>query len=168
MCFALVFKDLIVWNGWKHLSYNLFIFSKEDPAKRNCLFIYPFYKGGINVYESDLDCLKPDKCLNDVIVDLFLKHTNDQLSPDQRKRTHIFNSIFYTRLVLTLGPKLEDSDCLIHEGYLAVKKWTQNKNIFLKDFIVVPINQYGHWSVAIICFPAMIVKQMAEKPTNTG
>ena len=39
-------------------------------------------------------------------------------------------------------------------GYLAVAKWTKRVDIFSRDFLVVPINESTHWSVAIICYPA--------------
>jgi Ulp1 family protease len=36
-----------------------------------------------------------------------------------------------------------------------VKSWTKNINIFDKDFVIIPINEYCHWFLAIICFPGL-------------
>ena len=46
-----------------------------------------------------------------------------------------------------------------------VQKWTKNVNIFQKDFIVIPINEHAHWFLAIICFPGLVGKVVANSPT---
>ncbi|KFM79370.1 Sentrin-specific protease 7, partial [Stegodyphus mimosarum] len=37
-----------------------------------------------------------------------------------------------------------------------VKTWTRHVDIFSKDYIIIPVNQYGHWYLAIICFPGQV------------
>lgn len=36
-------------------------------------------------------------------------------------------------------------------NYDSVKTWTSKVDLFSKDYIIVPINEYSHWYVAIIC-----------------
>ena len=41
----------------------------------------------------------------------------------------------------------------MHEG---VRRWTKNVDIFTKDYLVVPIHDELHWSLALVCFPGSI------------
>jgi Ulp1 family protease len=34
-------------------------------------------------------------------------------------------------------------------------------NVFEQDFILVPINMSLHWSLAVICYPGELIKQLA-------
>lgn len=36
-----------------------------------------------------------------------------------------------------------------------VKSWTKKVDIFAKDYLIIPINERGHWFLAIICFPGL-------------
>lgn len=38
-------------------------------------------------------------------------------------------------------------------GFSKVRKWTRGINIFDKDFLIIPVHDRLHWSLAIICFP---------------
>lgn len=51
------------------------------------------------------------------------------INDKDRERSHFFNAFFYKKLTSS-----EDS-------YQSLKNWTNNVNIFEKDFIIVPINE---------------------------
>jgi sentrin-specific protease 7 len=61
-----------------------------------------------------------------------------------QQRVFIYNSFFFR--------------CLEKHSFTKVRSWTRNVNIFDLDFLVVPINEKAHWYVAIICFPAALIK----------
>ena len=48
---------------------------------------------------DDLICLNEGEFLNDNIIDFYLQYVYyEKLSEEDRKRTYLFNSFFYTRL----------------------------------------------------------------------
>ena len=101
----------------------------------------------ITVTEKDVDRLAPGEFLNDTLIDFYLRYMSDNiLKSVQRKRCHIFSSFFFT--------KYRDSDP--EDRYESVRKWTKDIDIFKKNFLLVPINESLHWSLAIICYPKLI------------
>jgi len=65
-----------------------------------------------------------------------------ELSDEDRKRSCIFSTYFYTALSKSINPadyrpSLSPSK-IRHER---VKKWTKHVDIFKKDFIFIPINE---------------------------
>ncbi|CAF0852460.1 unnamed protein product [Didymodactylos carnosus] len=101
---------------------------------------------------DDLMCLNEAEFLNDTIIDFYLQYIYyELLSDDDRKRTYLFNSFFYTRLT----KKGNDDDSTVPASvrrYNRVKRWLRDVDIFEKDFLIIPINQHAHWYLAIICF----------------
>ncbi|XP_011686013.1 PREDICTED: ubiquitin-like-specific protease 2 isoform X2 [Wasmannia auropunctata] len=119
----------------------------------------PPAKGGISINTEDYLCLAEDEFLNDVIVDFYLKYlTLEVLSEVDQHRTHVFSSYFYKRLISPYAEAAESSVPMTPAAkrYARVQKWTKNVNIFEKDFIIIPINEYSHWFLAIICFPGLV------------
>lgn len=39
--------------------------------------------------------------------------------------------------------------------YERVRKWTKHMDIFEMDYVLVPIHDHAHWSLAIICQPGV-------------
>ena len=112
---------------------------------------------GIEIKQKDLKLLKPNRKINDVIIDFYLKYLQVNKWPDNKmlEKTYIFSTYFYTSFAMKSSN---------------VKNWTKNVNIFEKDFIVVPIHdqERDHWYVTIVCFaksPFSLQKEaMAPKP----
>lgn len=79
----------------------------------------------------------------------------DSLGDETKERIHLFNSFFYDKLtnkkwvtVIRASEIVADgcrgkwvSDDSVWPGYESVKKWTKNRNIFEKQFVIVPINE---------------------------
>ncbi|CAJ2507735.1 Uu.00g089210.m01.CDS01 [Anthostomella pinea] len=83
--------------------------------------------------------------LNDNLVIFYLRYLQDKLErerPDLAQRIYFQNTFFYDKLKPSKNSRGIDYD--------SVKAWTSKVDIFTKDFIVVPINEYNHWYVAII------------------
>jgi Ulp1 family protease len=40
--------------------------------------------------------------------------------------------------------------------YERVRKWTKTLDVFDMDYVLVPIHDHAHWSLAIICQPGVI------------
>ena len=128
----------------------------------------------IVITNADVELLKPGQFLNDSIIDFGLKHIWLNLPPQTRDRFYFFNTFFFTRWCLaedgsSSGGKraaaaAARSSSSSSAGYAAVSKWTKKVDIFSKDFLVVPINDSLHWSLAIICYPA----QFFQPPPPTA
>jgi len=98
---------------------------------------------------------QPGVYLNDTIIDIFLDRLVNQVIPvELRSRVHVLTSHFYS----TLEKK----------KYEGVQRWTKGVDIFSKDFILVPINDAMHWSLAIICFPERLLKNAVPTTTTSS
>ncbi|CAH1732745.1 unnamed protein product [Aphis gossypii] len=91
----------------------------------------------------------------DILIDFYLNDWyTKKLSEEDRERTYVFSTHFYT----TLAKSFNASDYPAH--YTAsqirhgkVKRWKKNVDIFQKDFVFIPVNENEHWFLAVICFP---------------
>ncbi|KAH8664101.1 hypothetical protein BX600DRAFT_436669 [Xylariales sp. PMI_506] len=102
-------------------------------------------KNRATVDKDDIPRLDEGQFLNDNLIIFKLRHLQYELEmnrPDLAERIHFHNTFFYERL----KPTKSGGDI----NYDSVKGWTSKVDLFAKDFIVVPINEYHHWYVAII------------------
>lgn len=134
---------------------------KDSPTDNiRQILIYPPGTGGISINTEDYMCLAIDQYLNDVIIDFFLKYLlAEQLSDEQRDRTHVFSTFFYKRLTTMTTARRVGGDTAkmtaSQKRHARVKNWTKSVNLFDKDFVIIPINEQSHWFLAIVCYPAL-------------
>ncbi|CAG9324029.1 unnamed protein product [Blepharisma stoltei] len=96
-------------------------------------------KSCIPIKESDYSRLNPKQYLNDNVVDFFLLYF---LNESERKSIHVFNSFFYKTLE--------------NDGYEKIAKWVNEKEIFDKDYWVIPLAINNHWVLLVVCYPKCI------------
>jgi len=104
-------------------------------------------KKKITVEWSDLERLDEGEFLNDNLVGFYLRYLEQCLQdkrPDLAKRVYFFNTYFYATLTNAHKPKKSFN-------YEGVQKWTKYVDIFTYDYIIVPICEFSHWYMAIIC-----------------
>ncbi|XP_078698709.1 uncharacterized protein LOC144926108 isoform X2 [Branchiostoma floridae x Branchiostoma belcheri] len=148
------------------------------PVTKLMVYPPPPASGGITVTTEDLWCLRDGEFLNDVIIDFYLKYlVNAVLSEEDRKRTHIFSSFFYKRLMQRDHIRTRSEDNMhaspIYRRHSRVKTWTRHVDLFSKDFVIVPINENAHWYLAVVCFPGLdkedpyptVVPRLTRPPT---
>lgn len=100
----------------------------------------------------DLLCLSDGEFLNDKIINFYLQYINREILTDEQSRSaHFFDTFFY----LDLKKCLADEESPPETRWQRIEKYTKNVNIFDKEFIVVPVHQAAHWTVAVICFAYM-------------
>lgn len=139
----------------------------DDNIGNGNILTYPMScKGAITLSLTDYECLERDVYLNDVIIDFFLKYIQlEEMSAEQREKTHIFSTFFFKALT-SRGRSIDEMSTrrlnAAQKRHDGVKKWTKDVNIFEKDFIVIPINESEHWYLAIICFPALATTRNAN------
>ena len=127
----------------------------QSPKVSKTIFVYPSppKKGGIALTNVDVDCLLPGVYLNDIIIDFYLRYLYEEiLTEEQRAKTYIFNSYFYTRLSKRAFGDSRRSESPIERMHSQVKKWTRDIDIFERDYIIIPVNEHSHWFLVIICF----------------
>lgn len=92
---------------------------------------------------DDLQCLDEYEYLNDVIIDFYLKYLVKTLFSVDQNRIHLFSQFFFTRLINPRVTSINNSDlsALSKNQHAGVERWTQNVNIFDKDYIIIPIHQ---------------------------
>ncbi|DAZ95743.1 TPA: hypothetical protein N0F65_006391 [Lagenidium giganteum] len=101
-------------------------------------------KYNVNITRRHLQCLLPMQWLNDEVINFWFQMLNDRdvelvNSGVLAKRSHFFNSFFYTKVS--------------ENGYnfVNVRRWTRKIDIFAMDKIFVPVNLSNtHWCLAVI------------------
>jgi len=98
----------------------------------------------ISLTRAETARLWPGLHLNDAVIDLFMA----KLFYCELKlpKVHVFSSYFYS--ALNVNQRKVDPSCFYH--------WTKSLDIFSLDYIVLPINEVTHWSVAIVCNPGLL------------
>ena len=85
----------------------------------------------------------------------------------QKKRPQ-YSSHFYTKLSSTLRKgvirkKLSHS-AAADVAWSGVKSWTKRIDIFDRDYLLVPINDDLHWSLAVVCHANLLVARARAEP----
>ncbi|KAI1180768.1 hypothetical protein F4777DRAFT_172034 [Nemania sp. FL0916] len=113
---------------------------------RNSLVYPDTGKNRATIDKDDIPRLDEGQFLNDNIIIFYLRYLQKNLDDSNQalsKRIYFHNTFFYDKLKPTKSGQ--------GINYDSVKTWTSKVDLFSKDYIVVPINEYAHWYVAIIC-----------------
>ncbi|KAI8630140.1 hypothetical protein F5Y19DRAFT_55132 [Xylariaceae sp. FL1651] len=113
---------------------------------RNSLVFPATGKNRAIVDKDDIQRLDEGQFLNDNIIIFYLRYLQQKLEdgdPKLAQRIYFHNTFFYD--------KLKPTKTGLGINYDSVKAWTSKVDLFSKDYIIVPINEYTHWYVAIIC-----------------
>ncbi|KAH8091598.1 hypothetical protein JL720_5908 [Aureococcus anophagefferens] len=138
------------------------------------LFQYPPGPAAVDsivVTRGDVDRLEPDEFLNDNLVDLYVKvlvadAARSRLAAREGfdaarlgSEVHAFSSHFFTKLQEE-GLRAPDGK---DRAYDRVERWTRGVDVFSKKFLVVPIVEHLHWSLAIVCHPGALVRVVRDR-----
>ncbi|KAI0024386.1 hypothetical protein F4780DRAFT_598648 [Xylariomycetidae sp. FL0641] len=121
-------------------------------------------KSRATVDKDDIPRLDAGQFLNDNLVIFYLRYLQDRLEkerPDLASRIYFLNTFFYEKLKPTkTGHGI---------NYDSVRAWTSKVDLFSKDFVIVPINEYAHWYVAIIYnAPKLIPSSASSEAAGTA
>ncbi|KAK5977822.1 putative thiol protease ulp-4 [Trichostrongylus colubriformis] len=140
---------------------------------------FPFQS--ISVRLSDFLCLQENDLLNDTIVDFYLNHVVEHLLPDEPcTRVTVLPSVFWHNLsILDSVAQVDDADVNLTEEqkldarFGDVLDFVEDFDFIDVDYIVVPVNEWEHWSLVIICHPftararmLCFDSQLSEDPNN--
>lgn len=121
--------------------------------------IAQLHGNGNTVTKRSLMTLRPGKWLNDEIINFFMLLLANRdycfhLKNPTRKRIHVYNSHFFTKLFNV--PATNDEKLSIHNEihYENVEKWSRQvpgKDIFNLDKLFIPVNVNGsHWTLIVV------------------
>ena len=69
-----------------------------------------------------------------------------------QRRFYFFNCFLFKKLVTEEeGSRRRSRAQLADDAHTRVAKWTARVDIFERDFVIIPINQSLHWTLAIVC-----------------
>lgn len=120
---------------------------------------FPFQS--ISVRLSDFLCLQENDLLNDTIVDFYLNHVVEHIIPDEpSKRITVLPSVFWHNLsILHSGALMDDGDGNLTDDqkmdarFGDILDFVEDFDFIDVDYIVVPVNEWEHWSLVIVCHP---------------
>ncbi|KAF5945349.1 hypothetical protein HYC85_015577 [Camellia sinensis] len=104
----------------------------------------------IEIHYSDMECLAPEAFLSSTIMNFYIRHLQRLTSPTDSARSgyHFFNTYFYSKLNEAVFRKSDGES-----SFVKFRRWWKGVNIFHKAYILLPIHENLHWSLAIICIP---------------
>jgi Ulp1 family protease len=143
------------------------------------LFRYPHDDAaGIVVTRADYECLLPEAPLNRTAVEFGLRlmvadvHRSplglDQEFGDIARDKHAFSTDWFSMLSQdnTRGKLKADSEAALR-AYARVERWTRGVDVFAKKFLLVPVFEDQHWSLAIICHPGVLARRALARRNRT-
>lgn len=101
-------------------------------------------KNRATVDQKDIERLDEGTFLNDNLIHFYIQYLQHQIRADNPKlldRVYMFNTFFFEKLRSSKG----------NINYDGVKGWTAKFDLLAFDYIVVPVNEQGHWYLAIVC-----------------
>merc|ERR1719382_1777502 len=114
----------------------------------------PLRLDGIELTARDVKLLEGEKCLNDSILDFFLRLIVEVVAPERlRDDIYVASTFFFQKL--TSGGVASGE-----EGWENVQRWTRSleDGLLAKRFVIVPINELNlHWWLAVICHPGRVL-----------
>lgn len=98
--------------------------------------------------------------LNDTMIDFYLNHIVEHVLPDNRgSKVTVLPSIFWHNLSLRQHALDSDDEKMMSEEQKMDLKFGDLHDFVADfdlqdfDYIVVPVNEWEHWSLAVICHP---------------
>ena len=131
------------------------------------LFRYPHDDAaGVVITRADYECFLPEAPLSRTAVDFGFRVmiANANHSPTDfsniARDVHAFPSDWFTMLSAgnESGKLKADSEAALR-AYARVERWTRDVDVFAKKYLLVPVFEDQHWSLAIVCHPGVLAKR---------
>ncbi|ESA42562.1 hypothetical protein GE21DRAFT_7797 [Neurospora crassa] len=134
----------------------------EDHSEWSKNWRMPLVYHRTSVDKDDIPRLDEGQCLNDNLLGFGLRYLFEEYPgrhDELKKRVYVHNTFFYEKL------KPAKSKDINYDG---VKGWTSKVDLLSYDYIIVPVNEYYHWWVAIICNPGKLDPNHPRRSTNSS
>ena len=136
----------------------------------------------VTLTRGDMERLDEFEVLNDNVVDFYLKFLHVEHRPvglveqappmaipeERRALMHIFTAHFFSKLDEAPRKRRDGEKKLTkeEEAYRRVRRWTNSLDLFSKRFVVVPIVEHFHWSVAILANLDVLLADQGKEPVG--
>ncbi|KAK2857439.1 hypothetical protein Q7C36_005358 [Tachysurus vachellii] len=99
----------------------------------------------LRITQRDLATLQEGSWLNDEVINFYLNLVMARTEQEAcGRKVYCFSTFFF--------PKLHGG------GHAAVRRWTKAVDLFLYDYILIPLHLGVHWSLAVVDFRAKSVR----------
>uniref|UniRef100_A0A0N5CFW2 ULP_PROTEASE domain-containing protein n=1 Tax=Strongyloides papillosus TaxID=174720 RepID=A0A0N5CFW2_STREA len=125
---------------------------------------FPFYS--FELLKSDIDRITENRAMNDSIIDFFLNHLVFHLLDESPSRVHVFPSIFWKFMKETQDDEDERSCDSMYRDIIKSSNRAvmvqqmvaclEGVDLFNFDYLLIPIFEFGHWSLAVVCQPYLL------------
>lgn len=115
---------------------------------------------GISITARDLTLLEDKRCLNDSILNFFLKLVVELLAPEPLKGTIYVASTFFL-------PRLMAGVETGEQGWEGVRRWTRSLagGPLGQRYMIIPVNDDNvHWWLIVICHPLQALEKDEPDP----
>lgn len=123
------------------------------------------HNSGPEVDSQSRRSIEPFRMLNDTIIEFYMNYLMNQTSQYNRNRCHLFNTFFYNKLKISQKKSLTNGDTSFQE---MTGRWDKNVKLFDKDFLVMPICDFRHWILVIICYSSRLQNLKPIKKEDIG
>uniref|UniRef100_A0A0K0DXS6 ULP_PROTEASE domain-containing protein n=1 Tax=Strongyloides stercoralis TaxID=6248 RepID=A0A0K0DXS6_STRER len=138
--------------------------TKIDEDKILVKVRFPFYS--FELLQSDVNRITENRPMNDSIIDFFLNHLVFHLLDESPSRIHVFPSIFWKFMKETQDDEDEKSCDSIYNDVIKSSNRAvmvqqmvaclEGVDLFNFDYLLIPIFEFGYWSLAIVCQPYLL------------
>lgn len=102
-----------------------------DCIYKDALKIYKIQLDNMNIYCRDLMRLRPNRWLNDRIINAYMRLIQNRMS-----NVYCFSTYAYPSMI---GKSINN-----------IKKWFSESDILSYEYVIIPIHQVSHWTLIIV------------------
>lgn len=130
--------------------------SSASAASDTLMVYYPDHgKSRVKITKADFDVLGEHEMLNDSAIDFYLKWIEHEVvakSSEMVDQFLFFGTFFFKKMTTQIKAKLRGPTARL-DRLASVEKYNSRggESIWNRRFLIIPINEAFHWSLAIAC-----------------
>ena len=149
--------DLLVNTPYKVRRTTRSASAVSSAAASDTLMVYyPDHgKSRVKITRADFDVLGEHEMLNDSAIDFYLKWIEHEVvmkSSEMIDQFLFFGTFFFKKMTTQIMAKLRGPTARL-DRLASVEKYNSRggESIWTRRFLIIPINEAFHWSLAIAC-----------------
>ena len=150
-------RDLLVGTPYQQRRMTRSASAVSSAADSDTLMVYyPDHgKSRVKITKADFNVLGEYEMLNDSAIDFYLKWIEHEVvmkSPGMVDRFLFFGTFFFKKMTTQIKAKLRGPTARL-DRLASVEKYNSRggESIWDRQFLIIPINEAFHWSLAVAC-----------------